>query len=243
MSAKPLIDIHCHRYSAAGYKQILSLDTHEVTDDQHGVFLEQPVTQPFNHVPDDLLPGTRNFSLGIHPWYIQRQTIETALQTLESVTRHPKLLAIGECGLDKCIALPLAVQIDVFSRQIELAERIDKPLIIHCVRAYSELLQLKKQFRPKQAWILHGFNGKPALATQLLEQDCYLSFGAALLNAGNHADQALRRTPADRLFLETDCAELSISAIYAAAAKILGTDVASLRQQIHTNFLNVFLND
>ena len=240
LSANPLIDIHCHQYSHTDSAQLLSWDVHELTCNDAGI-VEECSSQESIH--QGLLVGARYFSLGIHPWFIERQNIDTAFQILASFTNHPKLLAIGECGLDKCIALPLPLQIDVFTRQIELAERIGKPLIIHCVRAYSELLQLKKQFRPKQAWIFHGFNGKPALATQLIKQDCYLSFGAALLDSVNHADQALRSTPADRLFLETDTAKLSIGTIYAAAAKIRGTEVASLRQQINNNFLNVFLND
>jgi len=189
------------------------------------------------------MPNAGYFSLGIHPWYTERQDIEYAFRCLEAVKSHPRLLAIGECGLDKCIELSMARQIDVFTRQIELSERSEKPLIIHCVRAYSEIQQLKKQLRPKQPWIIHGFNGKPALAAQLIKQGCYLSFGAALFRPDSHAAQALQSVPANYIFLETDTDTRPISQIYAAAARIRNAEFAQLRQQIFTNFLNVFHHD
>lgn len=228
-----LIDIHCHRANNSGHLQILSRDVHELACGSVSA-LDQI---------DTLLAGTRYLSLGVHPWFIERQDIKTAFQTLESCTHHPKLLAIGECGLDKCIDTPMKVQLDVFSRQIQLSETLGKPLIIHCVRAFAELLQLKKKLAPAQPWIMHGFTGKPALAAQLVQHGCYISFGKALLQTGSQARQALQTLTINRLFLETDAADVSIDTIYAAAAKIRGVDPVDLRRQIHSNFLNVFIND
>lgn len=231
--AQGLIDIHCHQYSRAGHTQILSRDVHELTNDSIDA-LGQTET---------LLTDTCYLSLGIHPWFIERQNIGSAFRTLEFFTQHPKLLAIGECGLDKCIDTPMNVQIDVFSRQVQLSEEIGKPLIIHCVRAFAELLHLKKSLAPSQTWIMHGFTGKPALAAQLIRHGCYISFGKTLLLAGGQTSLSLQAVPIDRLFLETDATDVSIDTIYVAAAKIRGIDFASLRQQIHTNFSNVFFND
>ncbi|MCQ8127093.1 TatD family hydrolase [Methylomonas rivi] len=233
-SAETLIDIHCHRYHNAGHVQILSRDTHE--------FFNNPRTLTSDS-PESLITAAAYFSLGIHPWFIDRQNIDTAFRTLESYRHHPRLIAVGECGLDKCIDTPMIRQIQVFGRQIELAERIGKPLIVHCVRAFAELLQLKKNLAPCQDWIVHGFAGKPALAAQLIKHGCHISFGKAILPTGSQAGQALQNIPIERLFLETDAADASIDTIYAAAATIRGIEPADLRRQIHTNFLNVFLND
>lgn len=241
MSAQPLIDIHCHQYRPAGQIQILSLDTHELAKYTHGVLPKPQTLNKQNQA--DLLPAASYFSLGIHPWFIERQDIETAFQSLESFQHQSQLLAVGECGLDRCINTEMDRQIAIFSRQIAWAEHINKPLIVHCVRAFAELLQIKKSLAPNQAWIIHGFNGKPALATQLLKHGCYLSFGKALLQACNQANLALQATPIDQLFFETDAADISIDTIYAAAAKIRGVDIASLRQQILNNFKRVFLHD
>lgn len=221
------IDIHCHRFSGTGHLQILSLDTHELND---GVA--------------DLQPANRYFSAGLHPWFVEMQDIDSALAKLTSLRDHPRLLAIGECGLDKTVETELPRQMALFERHIALAERWQKPLIIHCVRAFNELLQSKKQNRPAQPWIIHGFNNNPALAEQLLRHGCYLSLGKALLQNKSNAVRTLADMPLDRLFLETDAAvDISIGAIYSAAAKITGWTLASLRQQIFSNFNRVFFHD
>jgi TatD DNase family protein len=235
------IDIHCHRLTDSADCQILSLDTHELADgDDSAVVLPHPLSGQSSSLA---LPSNRYFSLGIHPWFIERQDWQSALQILAAVCRKPNMLAVGECGLDKCIATPMNLQIEVFTRQIELAECLGKPLIIHCVKAFNELMQIKKSRKADSVWIVHGFNANPELAAQLIKQGCYLSFGAALLNSRSHAGQALAETPRDHLFLETDTADVTISEIYAAAAKMLDLDVAPLRRQILGNFKRVFLND
>ena len=91
-------------------------------------------------------------------------------------------VGIGECGLDFFKkTIDEQKQIHFFSKQIELSEALELPLIIHCVRAFHELFYLHKLYKPKQAWIVHGFNGSLKLATQLLEKGIYMSFGKTLL--------------------------------------------------------------
>ncbi len=232
-----MIDIHCHRVKAGQHWQIVSTDTHQIIDDDH------------RHSPPwavliNQLPPNGYLSIGIHPWFIQRQNIAAALQTLNSYHHHEKLLAIGECGLDKTVHSDFSEQSTVFIRQIELAEEWQKPLMIHCVRAFNDLIRIKKAVKPKQPWIIHGFNNNPELAKQLLQQHCFLSFGKALLQAHSNASTILQSMPLDHLFLETDDAsDLPIGAIYAAAAKICNLSADSLRQQIFSNFNRVFFND
>lgn len=221
--------------------QILSRDAHELSNKADGIL---PKPQASKHQTEaDLLLSAGYFSLGIHPWFIELQNTDTAFQTIASFIHHPQLLAIGECGLDKCIDTALDKQIDIFTQQIKLAQQFGKPMIVHCVRAFSELLQLKKHLAPSQAWIIHGFTGKPALAEQLLKHGCYLSFGKALLQSGSQAGMALLTIPNDRLFLETDAADAAIDTIYTAAAKIRHVDIACLQQQILNNFKRVFMHD
>lgn len=216
------INSHCHRSTNRDDLEIIGIDVR----DFH---------------PGDAERGF--YTLGIHPWHIEDLDIATAMRLLDTVGHDPKLLAIGECGLDKCIDTPMIRQIEVFTRQIELAERLGKPLIIHCVKAFNELLEIKKKRKVASVWIIHGFNANPALAAQLIKHGFFLSYGSALLNPRSHAGQALAETPLDRLFLETDTADVPIGAIYAAAAKMLKIDAATLRQQILSNFKRVFLND
>jgi TatD DNase family protein len=92
-------------------------------------------------------------------------------------------------------------------------------------------------------WIIHGFIGKPELARQLIRQGCYLSFGQALLHGNANLCKVMAETPLDKLFLETDVAEISIREIYAAGAKILGLELEQLQQQLLSNFQRVFQHD
>jgi TatD DNase family protein len=184
------------------------------------------------------------YSLGLHPWFIEQQDVGQAMGKIAAVLADSNLLAIGECGLDKLQSMSLLKQIEVFEQQIQLAERCQKPLIIHCVRAFNELLQLKKSSLADIAWVIHGFNSKPAVAESLLKQGFYLSMGKALLNPQSNAAKTLQIMPLQQLFLETDAAEdILISDIYAAAAKIVGLSIENLQQQIFHNFKRVFLHD
>jgi TatD DNase family protein len=165
------------------------------------------------------------------------------LEKIVAAIDDPNLLGIGECGLDKTIDIDLTMQLAVFNSQIELAEKSGKPLIIHCVRAYNALSQCKKNSRSALPWIIHGFTGKPELARQLIRQGFYLSFGTALLHGKDYVCKVLAEMPVDKLFLETDAAEICITDIYVAAAKVLGLDLETLQQQLLSNFQRVFLHD
>ncbi len=224
-----LVDIHCHEAKPTSEWQIISRDTRQFVS-----------TQPENacNTPNAF------FSLGLHPWLIKDQDTDAAYKTLDRYHDHPKLLAIGECGLDKCIETPMDRQCEVFEHQIALAEQWQKPLIIHCVKAFEELIHLKKSAKATRPWIVHGFNQHPELAKQLLQHGCYLSLGRSLLNPENKSAQALKAMPLECLFLETDTAnDITIGAIYAAAAKISGLTLDALRRRIFSNFTNVFFDD
>jgi len=218
-----MINAHCHRELALSVWEIVSFDAANVT-------------------PAQLCGGY--YSLGLHPWYLATSKVADGLQNLAAHAADKNLLAVGECGLDAAIALPLNTQIPVFEQQIELAINWRKPLMIHCVRAYHELLRIKKCHAARSCWIIHGFNGKPALAEQLLQQDCYLSIGKALLQPLSPLRSSLPQIPLSRLFLETDAADdLTIAQVYALAANILAIDSTELQRIVLDNFNRVFLHE
>ncbi|WP_246535063.1 TatD family hydrolase [Methylomonas paludis] len=222
MTDGSFINLHCHRSAARDKLEIVSWDTLAFGADllQNGYY-----------------------SLGIHPWHIEAQDCRQALVTLAAQLQDADLLAIGECGLDSGIQLPLLGQIPVFEQQITLAEQAGKPLIIHCVRAFHELLRIKKQRKADIPWIIHGFTGKPALAVQLLAHGCYISLGSVLLQAPQQARLLLAAIPLQRLFLETDAAAVPISTIYRIAADLLDMDGLILQQLLTANFRRVFFDE
>ncbi|MCE1154753.1 MAG: TatD family hydrolase [Bacteroidales bacterium] len=151
-----------------------------------------------NDDPMSLPHGPRlYFSVGIHPWDAGRFQ-PSWLDKLNLLLNYRQVVAIGECGLDKNTEIPMNVQLEVFERQIILSEIALKPLLIHCVGCHNELMELHRKHSPVQAWIVHGFRGKPGLAQQLLKAGFYLSYG------GKHNPESVALTPPDRLLMETD---------------------------------------
>lgn len=179
-------------------------------------------------------------SLGLHPWYITADGIEPELVQLEKYASLQNVVGIGECGLDKLTKTDWVLQEDAFRRQIRLANRLHKPLIIHCVRAYDEVLQQLKQEQVAVPVIFHGFNKNLQIAQRILAQGYYLSFGAALLNDQSSAIAALQACTEDRFFLETDDADIAIGQIYEKAADVRKTGKDDLILQLQKNFQAVF---
>ncbi|MBX2907900.1 MAG: TatD family hydrolase [Taibaiella sp.] len=176
-------------------------------------------------------------SVGLHPWYLD--DIETRWQQLQEAAMKPNVIAIGECGLDKVTPTDWHLQTKAFSRQIGLAQELNKPLIIHCVRAYEEVMQLLSEHKVTVPVIFHGFNKSPQLAEQLLNHGYYLSFGATLLNGGPAID-TFKSVPGNQFFLETDQSAQDIRHIYAAAAEIRRTTEEQLILQLQKNYKTVF---
>ncbi|MFJ1438234.1 TatD family hydrolase [Capnocytophaga canimorsus] len=157
------------------------------------------------------------FSVGIHPWYLEDW--EKQWTKMRPLASHQNCLAVGECGLDKNISTHFELQQEIFKKHIELSEELKKPLIIHCVKAYDEVIRLKKQYKPEQMWVIHGFRKNEKTALNLIKAGIKLSFGKALLS-----DESLQKTfrnlPQDSFFLETDNAHIPISHIYQKAIEI-----------------------
>jgi len=138
------------------------------------------------------------YSAGIHPWWTDEKARLPLLQKgVSQLCRHPQVVRIGECGFDR-LRGDLALQAEVFEFHVHLSESLQKPLTVHCVRAFDLLLATRKRLRPTQRWAVHGFRGRPALARQLLDAGLDLSFGF------RYNAESFRLTPPDRRFRETD---------------------------------------
>lgn len=173
-------------------------------------------------------------SIGIHPWTLREEHADTQWKALQSSIESTRIVAIGEAGLDKLKGPSIELQTAIFQQEIALAEAQSLPMVIHCVRAFNELIQIKKESKPKQPWIIHGFRGKPAIARELLKHGCWLSFGSLF------QEESVRITPLDRLFIETDESEESITDIYRRIAQTRGISPHELTEAIKKNVREVF---
>ncbi|TAJ11695.1 TatD family deoxyribonuclease [Marinilabiliaceae bacterium JC017] len=181
------------------------------------------------------------YSAGVHPWFISKNTLNQQYNTLKKWASDNLIKLIGETGLDKLKGPELAIQTAVFLKHVELSETHSKPLIIHCVKAYNEIISLRKQLKPKQPWIFHGFNSSVSLMHQAAEAGFGFSFGPAILQEGSKAGKALEAVDENRFFLETDDTERCIEEIYSAAAVVRQQRVEIISEQIYNNFNNLFI--
>ena len=180
------------------------------------------------------------YTLGIHPWNALNENIEKYARTIKEFAAEGQMIGIGEIGLDKLYGPDLSTQIKVFEYQLNIAYQINKPITIHCVKAWDELLALKDKYDSSSPWAIHGFNGSAQLAKQLTSKGFYLSVGAAIRNKKSKLHEAIHSIPLNRLFLETDTSDLDIKEIYAAVSTILGMTTDGLMQIITDSFYRFF---
>ena len=174
-------------------------------------------------------PTTGCASVGIHPWDVD-DNWEERFRTIRELAKAPDITAIGECGIDRAHSgAGLELQTEVFRAHITLSEELKKPLIIHCVKAVDNIISQYKECKPQQAWIIHGFRGKPQQAEQLTRAGLYLSFGEHF-NA-----ESAKVIPADRLFIESDESNTPIEMIYATIAAARECSTEELACQVSDN--------
>lgn len=188
----------------------------------------------------DFQVNTHKLSLGIHPNKIIEATFDADFEILTQMAKYQNVIMIGECGLDRNSAVNFELQKKVFTAHLKLAELLKKPVIIHCVRAFDELMSIKKKNNPQVPLIIHGYNNNQQIAQALVKQGFYLSLGTQLLNPSSNPAKNIKTIPLNRLFLETDDKNHTISSIFAVASSILNLQQTLLVDVIRENYEKIF---
>jgi TatD DNase family protein len=206
-----LVDSHCHlddskfdedreatieRARGAGVERMLAIGTGDGPPD-----LEVAVRLAERY---DFIYAT----IGVHPHDAAKASEETFAR-LRELAAHPKVLAIGEIGLDYHYDFsPRPVQKEVFARQLALAAEARKPIVIHTREAWDDTLEEVRDL--PHGGIMHCFTGDAAQARQALDRGFHLSFGGVLtFPKAEGVREAARIAPDDRLLVETDCPYLA----------------------------------
>lgn len=208
---------------------LYNLHTHKKTDLSN-------VLEVVNQYPNEFDSELLYYSIGIHPWYINLDNLQNDLSIIDNKLQLKNCLALGECGLDKRIEIPMDIQLQVFEKQLELAKKHKKPVILHCVSAYQEVIEVKKRMQIETPMIIHGFSKNWQVAKSLLDNGFYLSFGKYLLR-NPELSSVFEQVPNDRFFLETDTVEESIIEVYEKASEIKKNNI---EKQVEENFKTVF---
>lgn len=203
------------------------LDFHHHKPDQTGIY---------NLDLNEKIPVGK-FSFGLHPKDIT-ENWKSDFEKIKEYSLSENCVAIGECGLDGSIPIDEKLQAEIFQAHITWAEEIKKPVIIHCVRRFSQLLHFK---RTKVAMVIHGFNKKENIARELLQSGFYLSFGKAALD-NLSLQKIIKDFPIERFFLETDDADFDIIMLYEKVSGIKSVSLENLKDQMWENLQNIVRN-
>jgi TatD DNase family protein len=177
-----------------------------------------------------------NYSMGIHPWFLNEANQNTLMEFVMNNAHDDSIAAIGEAGFDKLKGPSTDLQRQVFEQLAALSEELGKPLVIHCVKSWDELIASHKKIKPEMPWLVHGFRGKKELAIQLISRNMYISFWFDFI-VRPEASVLVRSLPIDRIFLETDGSGADIREIYRKVADDLGMTIEELKEKIYSNFV------
>jgi TatD DNase family protein len=183
--------------------------------------------------PEDIENGY--YSVGFHPYNVGKANEQETLDRVRKAVEHPRVLAIGEIGLDKSIEAPMEDQVRIFEKQVKIAESANLPVILHVVRSFNEMVGFMKAQQPVVSMIIHGYNGSAEMADELVKAGFLISFGEAINREHSKIIEALQRVPVEMMFLETDEGDMDIRELYQFAAEVKGISVDHLRVQIFEN--------
>ena len=212
--------------------KLINLHTHKFSN-------LSDVIEVVNQYPWEFDASIPNYSIGIHPWYIDENRLESDLEIIKEKLQLSECLALGECGLDKRIEIPLDLQISVFKKQLEIVKQTKKPIVLHCVAAYDEVIAIKREMKIENPMIIHGFSKNEQVAKSLLNNGFYLSFGKYLLRNPD-LEKVFTFAPENQILLETDTIEESIYEVYEKAASIKGISIEEMKAIVFTNFSRIF---
>ncbi len=214
----PFLDIHTHH--PINSEEILSVPSLFLQD----IDLKTVINTPF--------------SAAIHPWHAAKFQPGQVREMLEALIKQPGLLAIGETGLDRACTADFQLQKLLFELHLEFAENHHKPLIIHAVKSWNDLILYMK--KAKVPFILHGYSGGRELTKQLIDLGCYFSVGKLVLQMTPRFREAFQIIPLTSLFLETDESPSDIREIYKEASGILNIPLNQFKIQLYQNFKDLF---
>jgi len=193
-----------------------------------------------NLFPGESIPsfkGTNFFSVGLHPWEIKSvEENNERMVMMEDALELDHVIFLGECGLDKITDTDFTEQKRVFKAQAFMAEEFKIPLIIHCVKAYNDVIEVYKEMHPTVSWIFHGYSANRQVSEQLVKNDMLFSFGRILFNENAKALDSLRFLPLERVFFETDEHDADVEETYRRAAEILKISVSEIKKGVWENF-------
>ncbi|HRD06795.1 MAG: TatD family hydrolase [Saprospiraceae bacterium] len=214
----PYIDFHTHKRVHAGDDDVVEIIS----------------------MHSDVKKEAAWYTVGFHPWWSHTRLLEQDLAWLHHQLEDEKAcIGVGECGLDGLKGADAQIQEKNFEIQLSIAEKFNAPVIIHCVRRYDRLLQIRKHWRSQQ-WVVHGYRRNKMLTKQLLDEGIKLSV-SPFDSINPSFAETLSYLPDNDYFLETDSDHrVDIVGRYRLMAELRKIDIFALRKQMYQNCCNFF---
>jgi TatD DNase family protein len=194
-------------------------------------------------------------AFGVHPWHADKAENGWS-ERLEEFLRNDPKAAVGEIGLDNAVRPRNdEKQADVFTRQLEIAGRLGRPVSIHCRKAWGSLLSiLRRTGGLKYGGAVHSYSGPPDLVGELEKFGCCISFSGSILAPGSkRAAESLKKVSPDKLLVETDSPDIlpagalrpynepaNLPIILDKAARILGMPIDEVAELTYNNGVRLF---
>lgn len=202
------------------------------------------------------------FAAGLHPCWLdsniqqeqQAKQLDQLQHALLEIAKSETCIAIGECGLDQYIDGDEELQEVVLCRQLEIAQQVEKPVILHCRRAHNLMLRCLKQFPLERGGILHAYSGSFEQAEQYWKMGFFLGIGGTITyERANKTRGAVKNLPLSALVLETDAPDMPLNGcqgkrnsplkiidVAYALAELRGDSVAEIAKQTTFNAKQLF---
>ncbi len=180
----------------------------------------------------NLLPG-KIYSIGVHPWESEKGE-NTNTNDIINAAISGQVVAIGETGIDMLRGGDFKCQKELFIKHIEASESVGKPIILHVVKAWQYVIEIRKELKAKQMWVAHGFRGKPELAMDLIRHGIGISLGE------KYNEATAKIIPDDYLFAETDESVVGIDEIIMSIAGKKGVSKEMIDNVLSHNMNRTF---
>jgi len=220
-----------------GPEDYIDIHTHDEAASGPGIFSVMSLMAHEPDRPENI--SSVAWTFGIHPWFLTESTHNHQIAVVLETAGNPSVIAIGEAGFDKLKGASPDLQRIAFEEQVAIAEEHNKPVVIHCVRAWEELFRAHKRLKPSLPWLVHGFRGNKDLAAQLISKNMFLSFWFNFI-IRSEAAKLIKSLPAERIFLETDGSGVDIKDIYTKVSADLDITVDKLKKVIYKNYYDFF---
>lgn len=252
-----LVDSHAHIQLSQ-----FDRDRHDVLQRAQSAGIEQILVVGFDLKTSqqavELAMNTENLwaTVGMHP-HDAKDLTNTAMDTFQRLADHPKVIALGEMGLDYYRDLsPRSIQKTAFEQQLDLAEELDMPIIVHNREAYHDILPILRSRKGRISGVLHCFSGDVDIMKQTLDIGFHIGIGGPVTyKKSDDLQTVAKQVPANRLLIETDCPWLApqfrrgkrnepsyVISVAERIAELRGTPAEEIGQITTQNFVTLFSN-